>query len=153
MDWIPSVIALLVLASGCIGGSGSEFRCSVLDERFACEGGLTGDSIDILFTKKPEGDYYVTNPELENNDLGMGTAGKFRDCKINGGSKPREGDSISFQCKPEDDGDYSLHFDLKHSEPASYRPSEGETCLKSQSGWNCNTKGRLSFTIKSGGGQ
>lgn len=131
------VFVVLALGCICMPGGGT---CSVLDKRFTCSGVVTDEGIKLTFSGAPDGKFIVGRTSLEMK--GEGSV----DCQFKDGNFPAKDSTITLTCIPKKQGDYTLNFDIKHSEPTSYIPHEGETCLKSTREWSCTTKGHYSFT-------
>lgn len=118
--------------------------CSVLDKRFSCEGSMDSSGSQITFTKVPFGKFTIGRLSLEKSSE---DETQKTDCSVKTGNIIEKGKSLPLDCKASESGRYIVHMKIYHSEPASYSPVSGETCLKKNQQWQCDSSAFFAVNI------
>ncbi len=139
------LVLVLIFALGCIHQD-----YGVLDNRFMFRYKIYygGEELILNFTDVPFSDAYLSEVEAEhyNNET---EDIEFYNCNVLGGTRIEKNREITIKCDiPKDfKGELEYRFKITHSKPLTYKPSEGETCLKYTQGWNCETRGHVTVQI------
>ena len=141
------MLALVIGAILSVGCTAHKER-SITDDRFAYDLTVENGSVYIVFTKMP--DFGVA---LDSADVEKVTDKEAYEtencCSCSPKTYVKEGKPLKLSCFPKEPGLYLLRFKLSHTEPASYKPSKGETCLKYSDGhWQCEIRGSGEFEVK-----
>ena len=112
----------------------------MLDKRFSCESGMDAEGPYIILTKVPEGKFTVQRTLMTKD----GTEESSKECLPIDGNAIEEGKKVLFDC-PKSEGKHHLSIKIMHAEQASYQPVTGETCLKQNNRWQCDTRAGFGF--------
>ncbi len=140
------LIAMILIFAMSIAGCDPKEYCSVLDKRFSCQGSMDQSSYSIVFTNAPKGKFTIGRITIERSS--EDSSGKRKDCSVAEGNIIEKGSEIKLTCRPEGPGRYTVNMKIYHQEPGSYSPAGGETCLKQNSMWNCDSSAFFAVNIR-----
>ncbi len=140
-------IALLILFVSLVLLGCTHKTSSFSDDRFSANAVVKNNKIVITFTSVPTGSAYIKDAQLykEDNEGNSEWIGK---CSL---SQSHVGKDVPINavCPIEGKGKYYIRLHLKHIETSSYKPVNGETCLKYNNGnWECESGGEVYFVVE-----
>ncbi len=147
--FILLVLFSLIFLTACTSDSKKWMR----DKRFDFELNLGDNDLTLVFTKTPNFNATVTSVNIDfykKNEYGEVEPWTSKECSIvNGSTRIVKDNVMHFNCSLKDVESeknidhYEVKFKISHTSPLSYKPVNGETCLKYSSKWDCSTGGGI----------